>query len=84
MIGVEEVGVGKVSSRGQVAIPSEIREKMHLKEGEKVLFLLKGESLLVKKIGSVSWREVTRPLRGARKSITEDEATALVHRLRKK
>lgn len=38
----EAIEMGTISARGQVAIPAEIREKMHLKEGEKVLFMLEG------------------------------------------
>ena len=56
-----DVSIGKVSSRGQVAIPAEMREKMHLKDGEKVLFFLEGDSLMVKKITSLSWEEITKP-----------------------
>ena len=48
----ETIEIGTVSARGQIAIPTEIREKMHLKEGEKLLFFLEGDSLLLKKVGS--------------------------------
>ncbi len=78
-----DVSIGKVSSRGQVAIPAEIREKMHLKDGEKILFYLEGDSLMVKKITSLSWDEITKPLHEAKKKISEDEVVALVHNLRK-
>lgn len=81
---MEEISVGKVSSRGQIAIPLEMREKMRLREGEKVLFLLEGDSLLVKKVSSVSWAELTKPLREGRKKIREEEAVEIVHRLRKR
>ncbi len=78
-----DVSIGKISSRGQVAIPSDIREKMHLKDGEKVLFVLEGDSLMVKKITSLPLEEIVRPLHEARKKIREDEVVELVHRLRK-
>ena len=35
------IEIGKISSRGQIAIPSEIREKMGLEEGTKILFYWK-------------------------------------------
>ncbi len=79
----ESIEIGTVSARGQIAIPTEIRDKMHLKEGEKVLFFLEGDSLLIKKIQSMSWEEVTRPLREAKKNIREEDVDELIHRMRK-
>lgn len=79
----EIIEIGTVSARGQIAIPSEIREKMHLKEGEKVLFLLEGDSLLMKKVATLSWDEITKPLREAKKNIREEDVVELVHKVRK-
>lgn len=80
----EMVEIGKISARGQVAIPAEIRERMHLKEGQKVLFFLAGDSLLMKRVENLSWDEVTRPLRRAAKKIKEEDVPKLVHRVRRK
>lgn len=80
----ETLEIGTVSARGQIAIPAEIREKMHLKEGEKVLFLLEGDSLLLKKVGSLSWGQITKPLREAKKRIKESEVPELVRSVRKR
>ena len=79
----ETIEIGTVSARGQIAIPTEIREKMHLKEGEKILFLLEGDSLLLKKVGSISWEQITKPLREAKKKIKESEVPELIQKLRK-
>ncbi|HIH14287.1 MAG TPA: AbrB/MazE/SpoVT family DNA-binding domain-containing protein [Nanoarchaeota archaeon] len=78
-----EIDIGTVSARGQVAIPIDIRDKMGLKEGEKVLFVLEGDMLLIKKISELHWSEITKPLRGARKKITEDAVTDLVHKIKR-
>ncbi|MBS3168080.1 AbrB/MazE/SpoVT family DNA-binding domain-containing protein [Candidatus Woesearchaeota archaeon] len=80
----EAVETGTVSVRGQVAIPSGIRDRMHLKEGEKIIFLLEGDSLIIKKIEDISWEEVTKPLREAKKKIREDDVNDLVHKIRKR
>lgn len=77
------IDIGTVSARGQVAIPTEIRDKMKLKEGEKVLFVLEEDTLLVKKVSELPWTEVTKPLREAKKKISEEEVTGLVHKIRK-
>ena len=80
----EAIDIGTISARGQIAIPLEIREKMHLKEGEKILFLLEDDTLLMKKVSSMPWEKITKPLREAKKSISEEEVPALVERMRKR
>ncbi|MBI5066211.1 AbrB/MazE/SpoVT family DNA-binding domain-containing protein [Candidatus Woesearchaeota archaeon] len=82
---VESIEIGTISARGQVAIPSEIRERMHLNEGEKVLFVLEGENLLVKKVSSLSWEEITKPLREAAKKsgLKESDVPRIIHEVRK-
>ena len=79
----ELIEIGKISSRGQIAIPSEIREKMGLEEGVKVLFVLENDTLLIKKITQRSFAEITKPLREAKKKIKEEEVVDLIHRFRK-
>ena len=39
-MGAELFEIGSISSRGQIAIPSDIRKNMGLEEGTKVLFVL--------------------------------------------
>ncbi len=80
----ELIETGKVSARGQVAIPVEIRQKMRLKEGQKIIFVLAGDTLLVKKVEDLSWEQITKPFREAKKKIKEEEVVDLVHQLRKK
>jgi len=79
------VEIGTISSRGQVAIPSKIREKLHLKEGEKVLFFVEGDTILVKKIVPQTFAEITRPLRETAKKmgLKEKDVPGIVHRFRK-
>lgn len=80
----EIVEMGTVSSRGQIAIPSSIRQEMGLEEGSKILFVLKDHTVVIKKFIPESWEEVTKPFREAKKKIKEDEVDALIHKLRKK
>ena len=44
----EILEMGKISSRGQIAIPADIRNQMHLEEGSKVIFFLEDDTLLIK------------------------------------
>ena len=75
--------MGTISSRGQVAIPSDIRNQLKLEEGSKVLFLLEEDTLLMKKVTTESFAQLTKPLRDAKKKIKEDDVPELVHKLRR-
>jgi AbrB family looped-hinge helix DNA binding protein len=81
MTGVIEMGT--ISSRGQVAIPSDIRNQLKLEEGSKVLFLLEDDTLLMKKVTTESFAQLTKPLRNAKKKIKEEDVPELVHKLRR-
>ncbi|MFH0836745.1 MAG: AbrB/MazE/SpoVT family DNA-binding domain-containing protein [Candidatus Aenigmatarchaeota archaeon] len=80
----EKVEMGTMSSRGQIAIPADIREDMGLKEGSKVLFFLSDDTLLVKKVTTASFAELSRPLREAEKKIEEKDVNKMIHEFRKK
>lgn len=82
----EIVELGTISSRGQVAIPFSIREEMGLEEGAKVLFVLAEDTLLVKKVTTKTFAEITRPLKEAARQAgwREEEVLGIIHRARKK
>ena len=39
----------KLSEKGQISIPKEIRKGMHLKKGDKLVLMAKGEQLILQK-----------------------------------
>ena len=84
-MGTEIIEMGKISSRGQVAIPSDIRNRMGLHEGEKVLFVLADDTLILKKITMKSFAQITQPLkdRVAKLGLKEEEVPRIVHKFRK-
>lgn len=47
---MSEVDVVTVSSRGQVSIPAEVRRKIGLEEGEKLLVVSQDDNILLKKV----------------------------------
>jgi len=77
--------MGIISSRGQIAIPSNIRKNMNLEEGSKVLFILENDTLIMKRITSETFASITRPLKEeAKKSgLKESEVNNIVHKFRK-
>lgn len=47
-----EVSVASVTSKGQVTIPKEIRELLGIIEGDKVLFMIEEDRVVVRKVSS--------------------------------
>jgi len=82
---LEIIEMGTISSRGQICIPNDIREGMGLKEGNRVLFVLQDDSLLVKKITPQTFAEITKPLKEEAKKLGMKEADVaeIVTRFRK-
>lgn len=81
----EIIEMGTVSSRGQICIPSDIREEMGLKEGTKVLFVLQEDALIVKKVNLQTFAEITKPLKEEAKKVglKESSADSIVQNFRK-
>ena len=55
------IEMGKISSRGQVAIPTDIINRLGLSEGSKVLFFNEDDSLLIKKVTEQTFAQKTIP-----------------------
>ena len=45
-----EISITRVSSRGQVVIPRELREEANLNEGDKLMVYGNGETIVLKRI----------------------------------
>ena len=44
------MNVGKMSKKGQIVIPKEIREKFGIKPGDAVIFKIQGNKVIIEKI----------------------------------
>lgn len=42
--------IGKLSKKGQIVIPKEIRDKFNIKPGDAIIFKIQGETLILEKI----------------------------------
>jgi len=82
---VELIEIGKISSRGQIAIPSEMRHNLGLEEGSKILFLQEKDAIVIKKVIPESFAEITKPLKDAAKKsgLKESDVVDIIHRMRK-
>ena len=58
----------KLSSRGQIVIPEEIREDLHLKEGDQFVVIGKGDTVILRSIAPPSMGEFEDILTEARQS----------------
>ena len=81
------VSITKLSSKGQVVIPSEIRDKMNLEEGSLLIISDNDDSICIKKIELPkvkSWKEATKPFRDAAKAsnFSSDDLKKLIEESR--
>jgi antitoxin PrlF len=81
------VNITKISSKGQVVIPSEIRERMNLEEGNLLIISDSEDSICMKKIELPkikSWKEAAKPFREAAKksNFSNEDLKKLIEELR--
>jgi AbrB family looped-hinge helix DNA binding protein len=66
--------LAKVTSKGQITIPVEIRKKLGLKEGDKVLFIEEGEKVIMMNSTLLALKEAQKEFTGeAEKAGLKDE-----------
>ncbi|HNQ96809.1 MAG TPA: AbrB/MazE/SpoVT family DNA-binding domain-containing protein [Treponemataceae bacterium] len=77
--------LAKVTSKGQITIPQEIRKKLKLKEGDKVFFVEDNGSLQFLNASQVAIRAVQNGMSGEAKKAgftTEDDVVQYIKRIR--
>ncbi|MBN2458573.1 AbrB/MazE/SpoVT family DNA-binding domain-containing protein [Candidatus Woesearchaeota archaeon] len=80
------IEMGTISSRGQIAIPSNIRNLMGLEDGTKILFFAENDTIMLKKVTQETFAAITKPLKAAIKNsgLKEKDVVDIVHKARKK
>ena len=75
-----EASTTKVSSKWQVVIPVNVRKAAGLKEGEKVLAIALGNTIILKRIVDKTFEETVKPIWSRRRQIglTEEDVDALI------
>ena len=77
--------IAKVSSKGQITIPIEIRKKLNLKEGDKVVFLEEGDRVILLNAGYVAIKEAQDKMKQEAENSglkTEEEITEFAKKVR--
>lgn len=78
--------LAKVTSKGQITIPKSIREKLELKEGSKVIFLQKGNEIIVKNSAMLALEEIQDAFEGEAERLglkTDEDVVQLIKKFRK-
>ena len=79
-----EASTTKVSSKGQVVIPANVRKAANLKRGEKILAIAIGNTVVLKKIVDKSFEETMKPVwsRVRQMGLSEQDIDALIQEAR--
>jgi len=70
---MSEFYISRITTKGQVTVPVELRKALNIKEGDYILFEKKGPRVEIKKMQSpIDFKEFARPIRERfqRKGIT--------------
>jgi AbrB family looped-hinge helix DNA binding protein len=79
-----EASTTKVSSKGQVVIPANVRKAASLKKGEKILAIAINDTVVLKKIVDKSLQETLSPLwnKVRQMGLAEEDVDALIEEAR--
>ncbi|MEM2098821.1 MAG: AbrB/MazE/SpoVT family DNA-binding domain-containing protein [Candidatus Bathyarchaeia archaeon] len=79
-----EASTTKVSSKGQVVIPANVRKAASLKKGEKILAIAINDTVVLKKIVDKSFEEAMKPVwsKVRQLGLSEEDIGALVEEAR--
>ena len=78
--------IAKVTSNGQITIPSDIRKRLSIKDGDKVLFLEGDGGVLMFNSSTIALKQLQNDMAGEAEKvglITEDDVVALCREIRK-
>jgi AbrB family looped-hinge helix DNA binding protein len=83
---VVEASTTKVSSKGQVVIPANVRKAASLKKGERVLAIAIGDTIVLKKIVDKSFEETMKPVwaKVRQMGLMEEDVNVLIDEARTK
>ena len=79
-----EASTTKISSKGQVVIPANVRKAANLKKGEKILAIAIDDTVVLKKVVDKSFEETLKPLwtKVKQMGLAEEDINALIEEAR--
>ena len=78
--------LARISSKGQITIPIEVRKKLNLKEGDKVLFIEEDGKVVIANASFVAFKEMQQVMQGEAEKqglTSEEDINALIKEVRK-
>lgn len=78
--------LAKVTTKGQVTIPKSIREQLELKEGSKIIFLQKGNDIVIQNSAMVTLEKIQKAFEGEAERLgleTEEDVIKMIKEFRK-
>ncbi len=86
---MDQIATTKLSSRGQVVIPEEIRTRLGLEAGAKFVVLGEGDTVILKAIRAPDWEQFDELLERARAAaaeagMAEEDIRDAIRRVRRK
>jgi len=80
-----DMDIARISSKGQITIPIEIRKRLGLKEGDKVVFIEKDNNIILLNSNRLAFEEFQKEMTGQAEKAdinTEQDVVDLVKKVR--
>lgn len=71
---MEKLEITSISSKGQVVIPQEIRKKLLLQHGEKLIVIGEGDTIILKKVEFPSFKGIEKLVKKTKEFSKKKEA----------
>ena len=84
--GVLNMELAKITSKGQITIPIQVRKKLNLKEGDKVAFITEGNRIILENSTKLAIKEAQGAFEGLAEELglkTAEDVVDLVKEVRK-
>jgi len=78
--------VSRVTSKGQVTIPIEMRRQLGIKEGDKVVFINNGKNIIIANAAMAAFAELQEAFAGEASRLglkNEDDVAAMIKEIRR-
>ncbi|MHB1393505.1 MAG: AbrB/MazE/SpoVT family DNA-binding domain-containing protein [Clostridia bacterium] len=78
--------LARISSKGQITIPKEVRKKLNLKEGDKVLFIEEDGKVVIANASYMAFKEIQQAMQGEAEKqgfSSEEDVNKLIKEVRK-
>ncbi len=78
--------LAKVTTKGQITIPKSIRELLNLKEGSKIIFIQKGNDIVIQNAAMLALEKIQDAFEGEAERLeleTEEDVVEMIKEFRK-